>query len=240
LNRVTLPANLSEDGWNRFSIWGHSATVRELYARRCRREAHEMTAHAQAAELLSRRVGVGDSVLDVGCGSGYFYHSLAARNLPVEYWGLDACDALIDIGRDIMPGFGLPAERLIEARIEDLNGEVDHVVCLNVLSNLDNYQRPLERFLKIARKSLILRESLKTGAEYHYVRDDFLDPGVDLKVHVNHYDVGEVQSFVASYGFKSEVIADRRSGGEPELVIGYPHYWTFLVADRVASDRTAN
>jgi hypothetical protein len=87
---------------------------------------------------------------------------------------------------------------------------------------------------------VILRESLKAGAEYHYVRDDFLDPGVDLKVHVNHYDIGEVANFVASYGFKSEVIVDRRSGGQPELVIGYPHYWTFLVADRVAYDRTAN
>ena len=75
--------------------------MRELYTRRCRREAEEMTAHAQAAELLSQRIGVGDSVLDVGCGSGYFYHSLAGRNLPVEYWGLDACGALIDIGRDI-------------------------------------------------------------------------------------------------------------------------------------------
>jgi SAM-dependent methyltransferase len=231
---------ISNDGWDRFSIWGRSATVRELYARRCRREAEEMTAHAQAAEMLSHRVEAGDSVLDVGCGSGYFYHSLAARYLPVEYWGLDACAALIDIGRDIMPGFGLAAERLIEARIEDLDGEVDHVVCLNVLSNLDNYQRPLERFLKIARKSVILRESLKTGAEYHYVRDDYLDPGVDLKVHVNHYDIAEVTAFVASYGFIPEVVEDRRSCGKPELVIGHPHYWTFLMADRVATSWIAN
>lgn len=199
-----------------------------------------MTAHAQAAELLSQRISEGDSVLDVGCGSGYFYHSLASRHLPVEYWGLDSCGALIGIGRDILPAFGLPAERLTEARLEDLNGEVDHVVCLNVLSNLDNYHRPLERLLKIARKSVILRESLKQGAEYHYVRDDFLDPGVDLKVHVNHYDIGDVTRFVASYGFKPEVITDRRSGGQPELVIGYPHYWTFLVADRIASASTKN
>jgi ubiquinone/menaquinone biosynthesis C-methylase UbiE len=232
---MTLLASISQDGWDRFSIWGHSATVRELYARRCRREAEEMTAHAQAAELLAPRISAGDSILDVGCGSGYFYHSLAGRNLPVEYWGLDACGALIDIGRAFLPGFGLSVERLIEARIEDLSGEVDHVVCLNVLSNLDNYHRPLERFLKIARKSIILRESLKTGAEYNYVRDDFLDPGVDLKVHVNHYDIGELMQFVSSYGFKAEVIVDRRSGGQPELVIGYPHYWTFMVADRVAT-----
>jgi ubiquinone/menaquinone biosynthesis C-methylase UbiE len=232
---MTLRAGISQDGWGSFSIWGHSATVRELYTRRCRREAEEMTAHAQAAELLAPRISAGDSLLDVGCGSGYFYHSLATRNLPVEYWGLDACGALIDIGRALLPGFGLPAERLIEARIEDLGGEVDHVVCLNVLSNLDNYHRPLERFLKIARKSVILRESLKVDAEYNYVRDDFLDPGVDLKVHVNHYDIGELTKFVSSYGFEPEVIVDRRSGGQPELVIGYPHYWTFMVADRVAT-----
>jgi ubiquinone/menaquinone biosynthesis C-methylase UbiE len=237
---MTLLTSISLDGWDRFSIWEHSATVRKLYARRCRREAEEMTAHAQAAEMLSPRISAGDSVLDVGCGSGYFYHSLAGRDLPVEYWGLDACGALIDIGRDVLPAFGLPADRLIEARIEDLSGEVDHVVCLNVLSNLDNYPRPLERILKIARKSVILRESLKLGAEYHYVRDDFLDPGIDLKVHVNHYDIGEVTQFVASYGFKPEIVLDRRSGGQPELVIGYPHYWTFLVADRVASGRMKN
>lgn len=229
--------DVAQNGWDRFSIWGHSATVRELYARRCSREAEEMTAHAQAAEILSQRIAPGDSVLDVGCGSGYFYHSLAGRNLPVEYWGLDACGALIGIGRDILPRFGLPPERLIEARIEDLNGEVDHVVCLNVLSNVDNYHRPLERLLKTARKSVILRESLKQGAEYHYVRDDFLDPGIDLKVHVNHYDVDEVTRFAASYGFRPEIVTDRRSGGQPELVIGYPHYWTFMVADRIASGR---
>lgn len=194
-----------------------------------------MTAHAQAAELLALRLSTGDSVLDVGCGSGYFFHSLAARKLPVEYWGVDACRALIEIGRELLPGFGLAADRLVEARIEDLNGKVDHVVCLNVLSNLDNYHKPLERLLKIARKSVILRESLKNGAEYNYVRDDFLDPGVDLKVHVNHYDMQEVSNFAASYGFKPEIIPDRRSGGQPELVIGHPHYWTFMVADRVAA-----
>jgi SAM-dependent methyltransferase len=224
---------IATGGWARYSIWEHSATIRELYAMRCRQEAEEMDAHAQAVELLAPRVAPGDLVLDAGCGSGYFYHALAKRKIPAEYWGIDASRSLIEIGRAILPAYGLPAERLIEARIEDLAGEADHVVCINVLSNIDNYHRPLERLLLTARKSVILRESLKRGAEYQYVRDQFLDPGVELNVHVNHYDLDDVTAFMRSYGFAVEAIMDARTGGEPENVIGYPHYWTFLVADRL-------
>jgi hypothetical protein len=123
---------------------------------------------------------------------------------------------------------------MLPFRIEDLDGSVDHTVCLNVLSNIDNYHRPLERLLKMTKRSLILRESLKQGAEYHYVEDRFLDPGVSLNVHVNHYDVQEVCEFIRSYGFKVEQVVDERTGGQAEQVIGYPHYWTFLIADRVS------
>ncbi len=230
---------ISADGWQHYCIWEHSSDVRDLYARRCRGEEEEMTAHAQAAELLEARMRDGESVLDAGCGSGYFWHSLRRRHISAEYWGVDAAPSLIDVGRSILPEFGLPAERLQVRRIEDLDGEADHVVCINVLSNIDNYHRPLERLLRIARCSLILRESLKPGAEYHYVKDRFLDPGVDLNVHVNHYDLQEVAAFVQSYGFSAEIVTDRRAGGEPEQVIGYPHYWTFLVADRAPMHREA-
>lgn len=229
-----MMSSISLDGWDRYSIWSHAESVRDLYARRCSQEEEEMTAHAQAAELLALRIGRGDTVLDAGCGSGYFFHSLKARQLPVEYYGVDSCRKLLDVGRRLLPKHGLAAERLIEGRLEDLHGSVDHAVCLNVLSNIDNYHRPLERLLAMARKSVILRESLKRGAEYHYVRDEFLDAGVHLNVHVNHYDIDEIGAFVRERGFSVQIVVDRRSGGMPENVIGYPHYWTFLVADRVA------
>lgn len=226
-------ASIAVDAAARYSIWEHAKSVTELYARRCRRDAEEMTSHAQAAELLAERVSPGDSVVDAGCGSGYFFHSLATRDLPVCYWGVDASNTLLDVGRGILPAFGLPSKRLVTARLEDIDGEADHVVCINVLSNIDNYHRPLERILKMARKSVILRESLWAGpSTYQYVRDDYLDAGVDLKVHVNHYSLDEITRFVEGYGFDVTIVEDRRSGGKPELVIGYPHHWTFLVADR--------
>lgn len=223
---------IGDDGWRRYSIWEHSSTVRELYVRRARREAEEMTAHAQAAELLAPLVTSGDTLLDIGCGTGYFFHSLRKREIPVEYFGIDASPTLVELGRQELPAFGLSRERLQALRIEDLDGEVDHVVCINVLSNLDNYHRPLDRFLRIARKSVVLRESIADEAEYRYVRDEYLDAGVDLWVHVNAYPRRELASFIESRGFRVRYVEDRHSGGQPELVIDHPHHWTFLVAER--------
>jgi SAM-dependent methyltransferase len=223
---------ISDKGWQDYNIWEHSRTVRDLYARRCQLEAEEMTCAAQAAELIKPHVEPGDELLDVGCGSGYFFHSLKSRGIEVEYYGIDASPSLIAIGQKYMPNYGLPRERLITMRIEDLAGTVDHTVCMNVLSNIDNYQRPLERLLRITRKTLVLRESLKAGASYKYVKDEFLDEGHDLNVHVNAYDIDEICAFIRSYGFDPDVVADDRSGGQPELVIGHPHYWAFVLAVR--------
>jgi SAM-dependent methyltransferase len=229
-----MMADIRDDGWQRHCIWEHSATIRELYLRRARDEAEEMNCAAQAAALLAPIAAPGDSLLDAGCGSGYFFHSLKRRAIPAEYHGIDAAPSLIAIGRRELPAHGLPADRLRVLRIEDIDGEVDHVLCMNVLSNLDNYHRPLERLLMMARKSLILRESAKDGAQYSYVRDPYLDAAVELKVHVNAYDADELEAFIARHGFRVERIVDRRTGGRPELVIGHPHWWTFFRAVRIA------
>lgn len=223
---------IRDDGWQEYCIWEHSATVKELYARRCRFEAEEMTCAAQAAELLQPYLSAGDTLLDVGCGSGYFFHSIRVRRLPIHYIGIDAAPSLIAIGRQFLPAFGLPPENLRVLRIEDLTGQADHVLCMNVLSNIDNIHRPLERILRVARKTVVLRESCAETANYVYVTDRFLDPGCDLKVHVNTYDEREVMELIHSYGFDVVPVVDRRSRGKPELVIGYPHHWRFFVATK--------
>ena len=231
---AAMTADLFADGFAAHNIWQHSAQVRELYARRARDEAEEMTCAAQAAELLAGFVRPGDSLLDAGCGSGYFFHSLRRRNIALDYHGIDATEIFIEQGRTVLAAFGLPPDRLRTIRIEDFRGAADHVLCMNVLSNIDNYHRPLERLLKAARQSLILRESVKNGTSYSYVRDNFLDRGIDLKVHVNAYDRRDIVDFIQSYGFSVTEVIDRRTGGKPEDVIGHPHYWTFLVARRKA------
>lgn len=226
------PAEIRDDGWAAHNIWQHSASVRDLYTARARDEAEEMDCLAQAAELLTPLARPGDSVIDAGCGSGYFFHSLRKRDLALDYHGFDATAEFIEIGRRELVPFGLPPERLQKLRLEDFQGSADHLLCINLLSNLDNYHRPLERLLKATRRSLILRESIKNGADYRYVRDAYLDPGVALSVHVNAYDRRDLTAFIEARGFAVTEVIDRRSGGSPENVIGYPHWWSFLVATR--------
>lgn len=216
-------------GWSRFNTWEHSDVVRELYERRARLQAEEMTCAAQAVDLLTRLVKPGDTLLDVGCGSGYFFHSLTRRGIDLEYWGLDSCSDFIAMGQKILPSYGLPSERLVLGRLEDLDAEVDHVLCMNVLSNLDNIYRPLERLLRSARKSVVLRESIQDSASYSYVVDNYLSSAEPLRVHVNTYSRGTVAALAAEFGFSTRFVTDRRIRGRPELVVDHPHYWTFVV-----------
>ena len=229
---------IKTDGWGRYNIWEHSESVLDLYTRRARGEAAEMTCAAQAAELLRQLAEPGDTLLDAGCGAGYFLHSLRSRRIPLEYFGVDATARFINVGRDAFTRLGQSGDCLQAARIEDLDGLVDHVLCMNVLSNIDNFHRPLERLLRMAKKSVILRESVKDGAEYRYITDCYLDGdnGDVLNVHVNAYDRTDWLRFIRSYGYSVTEIVDRRSGGDPEIVIGHPHYWTFFVATRVAGN----
>ena len=69
------------EGYQAFNIWEHSSTVANLYRSRCRKEEPEMDCARQAAAILSKYFRQGESLLDVGCGSGYFFHSISGMKL---------------------------------------------------------------------------------------------------------------------------------------------------------------
>lgn len=226
-----------EDAWQSFSIWENSFHLRELYKRRCQLIEPEMKCHEQAADILSNYVtangGGRGSLLDIGCGSGYFFHSVNKRNIPLEYWGIDAAPSLIEIGQKELSKYNLPADRLMNRRIEDIHGSFDYILSINFLTYLDNYHKALERMLLMAKKVVILRESIKAESQYTYVKDNYLDKNVSLNTYINHYGKREVLNFIRKYGFSIKTVKDNYSQGKMQKSIGYPHYWIFLVAERI-------
>jgi 2-polyprenyl-3-methyl-5-hydroxy-6-metoxy-1,4-benzoquinol methylase len=222
--------NLNNNGWGNYNIWQHSQSVKDLYRTRANKTAPEMTCAAQAVRILTPYLSNNDSLLDAGCGAGYLYHSFQQTDLEIDYYGIDATQDFIDIGREELPQFGLEPDHLECMRIEDLDGLFDVSVCLNVLSNIDNYHRPLERLLKISRKAVLLRDSITEHSKYSYVHDAYLDDDVHLNVHVNSYGRAELSHFVENYGYQAEFITDQHSGGQSEQVIDHPHHWCFMLA----------
>lgn len=214
--------------------WANDRNTRELYRRRCRKQAEEMTCAAQAAELFAERIRPGESLLDAGCGGGYYYHSFTGRGLRLEYYGLDYTPEMIDLARSEMcPSPISDSGRFMLGSIEDLDREFDNVLCFNVLTNNPHYAQPLERLLKCARKRVLLRESLGEDLIVRYTPDPYLDESKKhIRVYHNTYPLNEVVGFIKDFGFSITRIPDRRTNDGVEMVVDIPHHWRILLAEK--------
>lgn len=214
--------------------WANDRNTFDLYRRRCRLEAEEMTCAAQAAELLSERVRPGESLLDAGCGGGYYLHSLRARGVEVRYHGLDYTPEMIALARaEVAPRTGLAPERFELGAIEDLDERHDTVLCFNVLTNSPHYGQPLERLLASARRRILLRESLGEALIVRYTPDPYLDEGKrHIRVYHNTYPLTEVTAFMEAHGFHVTGVRDRRTQDGTEMVVDIPHQWRILIGER--------
>jgi SAM-dependent methyltransferase len=220
-----------------YNIWEHTReTLFDLYARRARNELSEMTCHQQAAELLVPHVIPGMTVLDAGCGSGYFFWSFKNRNLPIDYHGIDYTASFIEIGRKNIPPEVLPYDRLRVEAIENLTGSYDAVFCINTLFCLPNYHQGLERLALAAKRFLIIRTTLDRNTLIRYETDDYLDEGFrgpnGLKAYFNIWSQSEVMGFLEDLGFKVQHVVDKRTKDDVEISAGKPFPYKFLFCER--------
>lgn len=195
-----------------------------------------MTCAAQAAEILAERIGTGESLLDAGCGGGYYLWSLRDRGVDVDYHGIDFTPEMIDLAQtELAPRAGLNPARLRLDAVEDLGeGEVyDTVLCFNVLTNSPHYALPLERLLRSAGRRILVRESMGAELIVRYAPDPYLDEGKrHIRVYHNEYPLHEVRELMEDEGFTVTQFRDERSGDGVEIVIGIPHNWRILLGER--------
>ena len=135
---------------------------------------------------------------------------------------------LIRIGKKYMSKYGLNPKKLTNMRIEDLSSRFDHIICINVLTYLDNIYKYLERLINIANKSIIIRESFYSKDIYKYVPDNFLDNNLKINTYINSYSIKKISNFLKKFDCKFNFIKDEYTKGKTQKVIGHNHYWKFL------------
>ncbi|MCO6176834.1 class I SAM-dependent methyltransferase [Ciceribacter sp. RN22] len=104
---------------------------------------------------------VGESVCDVGCGTGALLTSV--RNTNPGLARLTGVDFVID------DAAALPGIEYVAAKIEALpfaTGEFDTVVCTHVIEHLLDYRQAIQELRRIARKRLII--VVPREREYRY------------------------------------------------------------------------
>jgi len=131
------------------------------------------TEYALAARLLAARPG--DSLLDVGCGTGWFSRRAAADDLVTT--GLDSNPAWLDYAR----AHSSPALSWVEGDARDLpfaDASFDHVLSIAALCFVDDERQAVAEIVRVARRrfaigwlnrsSLLYREKGKDGGRGAY------------------------------------------------------------------------
>jgi SAM-dependent methyltransferase len=196
------------------SVWGTNSRTNKLYKERVAGQAAEMGCARQLVDILAPHVTRGMSVLDVGCGAGYFFHSL--RRLGLDYFGVDPTETYVEIGRRHLTSFGLDPKRLRMTGIEGIDGVYDVVICFNVIQHLPtDLCMYLGKLSDCARRFMVIRSSFHDGEE---VVQEY---GIDLETpDVRFLNVTYPKGLVAKeldrLGFTPTFLVDGHSGGKPE------------------------
>lgn len=136
------------------------------------------------------KCGVGESVLDVGCGAQYLKHQLPRR---VEYIGIDA----FPISNEI--------EKIAIEDDEALKFSVDTVCAFAVLDNCMNFHKAVLNMKKIAKKNIIILTGIGIDPdEYHTLKlelEDFDEAFNDWKS--IHRELISPKVYLLSYAPKS-------------------------------------
>lgn len=106
---------------------------------------------ALLARLLDTRPG--ETLLDVGCGTGYFSRRFA-REAGLNVTGIDIAPDMLDVARDKSPDIAFA--RADATRLPFADGAFDHVVAVTSLCFVAEQARTLREMARVARWRIAL------------------------------------------------------------------------------------
>lgn len=139
-------------------------------------------------EVLGRLPATGgESLLEIGCSSGYYSEVLAARGLDVTYRGCDYSEAFIELARRSYPN--LPFDVMDATQLGYESGRFDIVVSGCCLLHILDYPSAIAETGRVARHYAIFHRTpvLQKSATRYFTKDAY---GVKtIEIHFNEKEL---------------------------------------------------
>lgn len=162
----------------------------ELLLRRMRGEEPELTWLAQFRELLAERVRPGQTLLDVGCATGYAARALAP--LSLDYLGVDAEPAYLAAANDWFAGAPRTAFALHDITAAPVTPVRDVVICCAMLEHCAAARPALDNLARSCRETLVLRTFMGQTEELVSIPSPNPAHAAIHRKPVNQYAFGEL------------------------------------------------
>ena len=220
------------------SINDHSKLYPKLCIERVTGLAPEMDSVKQLISILEEKKLRGCTLLDIGCAAGQISKSVS--KLGIEYYGIDAYQRGIQLGKLILGQQGFDKSRLRNISLYQIDTKERYDVIVNLFDfrYTEQFEKYLEIMTRIAKKFLIIRAP-SFGPEYikKYFPDVLLESKFQtMRSFFNIYNEIEIEKFLNFEGFTVTWIDDIRQkekfNSKPEVVGGIEFNYKFLVAKR--------
>lgn len=138
-----------------------------------------------------------DSILDVGCGEGFFLFN--NRNLVKgkTCYALDYDEVEVNDAKKNLPFCNVSTGDIYNLKFED--NSFDLVTCTEVMEHLEEPEKALKELKRVTKKNLIISvPNEPIWRILNMARGQFLSDLGNTPGHLNHWSSGKFKSFVSS------------------------------------------
>lgn len=116
-----------------------------------------------------------DSILELGCGSGYILGEIRKKDRFSIIKGVDLSDTAIKMARERLEGKGTP---IIKGNIEEinLNEKFNKIICVEVLEHTQNPGRVIDTIIRHAKKDAKIILSVPNEKVIELAKNTILKP----------------------------------------------------------------
>ena len=141
----------------------------------------------------------GNSVLDVGCGTGG--HGLAIKKMGYEYEGIDLNKAYVASAKKK----GLKAAVMDATKLKYADNSVDNVLMFEVLEHIPDYKTALQEAIRVAKQRVLL--TVPNNSELNRLQQANLTYWhIHTSDHVNFFSVEVLSSILFELGVKYQLM----------------------------------